>query len=216
MIIGISGMIASGKSTLAKGLNNFYQNSVLLEEFKEDDSVFNTFLDWFYRKKENIDIAFQTYIIESSSNLLKKSIFEFKKNHDLKNNHIFLDRFNLEHYIFAILTLKSKPIKYLKAFDAMFYKLIDIENNPNLVIFLDINFEIFKERLFKRARQSEINNYQKNETYFKELHELYKDLFIKLMTSFSIPYIIIDANYKTDNQILVEAIQKIENFNFNQ
>ncbi|SYV93084.1 Deoxyguanosine kinase, partial [Mycoplasmopsis synoviae] len=46
MLIGISGMISSGKSTLSKNLNKHYKKSMLLNEFQEEDVVFNTMLDW--------------------------------------------------------------------------------------------------------------------------------------------------------------------------
>ncbi|CRH45571.1 Uncharacterised protein [Mycoplasmopsis arginini] len=44
MIIGISGMIAAGKSSLSEKLVEHYPNSLLLHEFEENDEVFNTFL----------------------------------------------------------------------------------------------------------------------------------------------------------------------------
>ncbi|SYV97288.1 Deoxyguanosine kinase, partial [Mycoplasmopsis edwardii] len=46
MVIAISGMIGSGKSTLSKELSNIYNNSILVEEFSDNDEVFNTFLKW--------------------------------------------------------------------------------------------------------------------------------------------------------------------------
>ncbi|MGV2393628.1 UNVERIFIED_CONTAM: deoxynucleoside kinase [Campylobacter lari] len=44
MIIGISGMIGAGKSTLSKNLAAEFPDSLMLEEFEEDNEVFNTFL----------------------------------------------------------------------------------------------------------------------------------------------------------------------------
>ncbi|MBU4690217.1 deoxynucleoside kinase [Mycoplasma sp. ES3157-GEN-MYC] len=217
MVIGISGMIGSGKSTLAKGLNNHYKNSILLEEFEENDPVFNTFLRWFYEQKQNIDIGFQSFIIESLSDSFQKCVNKFNENKlNWKTDHIFLDRFNLEHYIFAVMTLKSKKPKYLKGFDAMFRNLIDPNENPDLAIYIDINFDTFKERITKRGRKSEIDNYEQNEEYFKELHALYKDLFVNLMKSFNIPFAVIDSNGKNDIQILGEAIEIIEKFDFSK
>ncbi|GAA8717088.1 Uncharacterised protein [Chlamydia abortus] len=45
MIIGVSGMIAAGKSSLAEKLAKHYKKSIMLHEFEENDDVFNTFLD---------------------------------------------------------------------------------------------------------------------------------------------------------------------------
>lgn len=50
MIIGISGMISSGKSILVKKLSDYYFNLIFIEEFSDDDFVFNIFLKWCYEK----------------------------------------------------------------------------------------------------------------------------------------------------------------------
>ncbi|WP_029512545.1 deoxynucleoside kinase [Mycoplasmopsis iners] len=215
MIIAISGMISAGKSTLAKGLNNFYQDSILLEEFQKDDQVFNTFLKWLYEKQPNIDIGFQAYILENLSHSFGETMKLFnQKGYKKEKNHIFLDRFNLEHYIFAVATLANKKPKYLKAFDAMFNEIFDVKENPDLAIFLDISFETFTERIFARGRKEEIDNFEINKAYFQQLHDLYKELFVALAQRFNIPYKIIDCNNKTNVQVLSEAIQIIETFNF--
>ncbi|SYV97290.1 Deoxyguanosine kinase, partial [Mycoplasmopsis edwardii] len=46
MLIGISGMISSGKSTLTKKLHEHFNSSLMLEEYEENNVVFNTFLKW--------------------------------------------------------------------------------------------------------------------------------------------------------------------------
>lgn len=73
MIIGISGMISSGKSTLVKKLSNYYPNSAYIEEFSENDPVFNTFLRWCYEKQPNTDIAFQSFLVESLTDSFQMS-----------------------------------------------------------------------------------------------------------------------------------------------
>lgn len=109
MVIAVSGMIGSGKSTLTKELKEIYKNSILVEEFADEDPVFNKFLKWIYEKEPNIDIAFQSYIIESLSDTFKKEEKKFLKLYSShKNGYMFLDRFNIEHYIFAIVTLEKK------------------------------------------------------------------------------------------------------------
>lgn len=217
MIIGISGMIGSGKSTLAKGLHKHYKKSVLLEEFQENDPVFNTFLKWMYEKQPNIHIGFQSYIIESLSDTFKKTVAKFKNNNlNFRDNHIFLDRFNIEHYVFAVVTLMDKDPKYQAGFDAMFEKIVDPEDNPDLAVFIDIDFNTFKARLLARGRASEVDNYAQNETYFKLLHSLYKKLYIRLVEKFKIPYVIINSNNKSEKEVLQEAINIIDSYNFSK
>ena len=217
MVIGISGMIGCGKSTLSQSLHKHYKNSILLEEFEKDDAVFNTFLRWFYQNQPNINIGFQAYIVESLSDNFKKTVKKFKdKGWTFKNNHIFLDRFNLEHYIFAILTLKEKPKKYFEAFDALFNEILDHDDDPDLAIFIDVDFETFKDRIFARGRKEEIDNWKANEAYFKELHSLYKKLFVELLNKYHIPYVIIDSNKMNDKEVLSKAIEIIDNYDFSK
>ncbi|BAP39338.1 deoxynucleoside kinase [Metamycoplasma canadense] len=209
MIIGISGMISAGKSSLSKKLTKHYSNSLLLKEFEENDEVFNTFLKWLYEKKPNITIGFQSYIIENHSskfNLILKQLLK-KPN---KNRHLFLDRFSIEHYIFAKLILQEKEPKYLEAFDALFNKLITKNELPDLVIFLNINFETFKKRIFKRGRETEIKNWDLNFQYFKNLHENYYKIFKELADNFQLNFRIIDVNNLDENQVFEKAIKIIE------
>ncbi|EIE40278.1 deoxynucleoside kinase [Mycoplasmopsis canis] len=215
MVIAVSGMIGSGKSTLTKELKEIYKNSILVEEFADEDPVFNKFLKWIYEKEPNIDIAFQSYIIESLSDTFKKEEKKFLKlysNH--KNGYMFLDRFNIEHYIFAIVTLEKKDKKYLKAFDALFQHIVDPSDNPDLAIYLDANFDVIKERILARGRAVEVDNFAENEPYFQRLHELYKELFVKLCLFYNIPYKIINTNNKKDYEVQEEAEEIINNFEF--
>ncbi|MGZ9756481.1 deoxynucleoside kinase [Mycoplasma sp. 4423] len=212
MKIAISGMIGCGKSTLSKQLANHYQNSMLLEELDSNDDVFNTFLEWIYQKYPNIDIAFQSYIIESISERFKNAESEFLKNHNHKQHHIFLDRFNVEHHIFATVTLEQKPSKYLNAFNALFDYIIDLKDNPDLAIFLDADFDVIKNRILKRGRDVEIENFDLNIDYFKRLHQLYRPLFEKLVQKYNIPYKIINTNDLDDHQVFEEATKIIDLF----
>ncbi|RMA79025.1 deoxyadenosine/deoxycytidine kinase [Metamycoplasma subdolum] len=218
MVIGISGMIGSGKTTLSKGLHKHYEDSIFLEEFKKDDPVFNTFLRWFYENQPNINIAFQSFILESLSDNFVKTVKKFKEDgKTFKKHHIFLDRFNLEHFVFGIVNLKGqKPEKYLEGYAAMFKELILPEENPDLAIYIDVDYDTFKRRIFERGRESEVDNFDQNEEYFKLLHSLYKKLYIELVEEFKIPYVIIDSNHKTGKKVLEEAIQIIDNFDFSK
>ncbi|MCE6056022.1 deoxynucleoside kinase [Mycoplasmopsis agalactiae] len=212
MIIGISGMISSGKSTLVKKLSDYYPNSIFIEEFSEDDPVFNTFLKWCYEKQPNTDIAFQSFLIESLTDSFYKHKEEFLKNHNIIEDHIFLDRFILEHYIFAKATLSKKNKKYFEAFDKLFAHIYDSKCNPDFALFIDINWETFKQRIFQRGRKVEIDNFYENEEYFKHLLSIYKRTFVDLASKYNIPYAIIDSNNKSNSNVLSEATVAIANY----
>ncbi|TPE57419.1 deoxynucleoside kinase [[Mycoplasma] falconis] len=211
MIIGISGMIAAGKSSLSEKLHKHYKTSLMLHEFEEDDEVFNTFLKWLYEKKPNLTIGFQSYIVENHSTKFTEIVKKYtENNYKYENDHIFLDRFSIEHYIFAKLILAEKGQRYLDAYDALFERLISEEELPDLAIFLDINFDTFKKRILKRGRESEVNNWEQNYEYFKNLHTNYLKIFKEIAQRFNLNYVILDTNNLTQKEVLEEAIKIID------
>ncbi len=90
MLIGISGMISSGKSTLTSKLHKHFKTSLMLKEYAEDSEVFNTFLKWLYEKQPNLTIGFQSYVVENHTTKLGELISEFnQQNKDWHTDHIF-------------------------------------------------------------------------------------------------------------------------------
>ncbi|WP_406614490.1 deoxynucleoside kinase [Mycoplasma corogypsi] len=214
MLIGISGMIGSGKSVLSKKLVNHYKkNSLLLQEFSDDDEVFTTMLKWLYERKPNFDATFQVYVLEYHLGLVEKIKAKFKKREmDQNKDIIFLDRFVAEHYVFATVNLKHCEEKIKKAYDSFFNCMVTKDNLPEYAIFLDVSFENFKERLFNRGRQVEIDSFDKNKKYFKNLLAIYKETFIKVAEKFGVKYQIIDTNGKSELEVFHEAKMHIDNF----
>ncbi|UUD36464.1 deoxynucleoside kinase [Mycoplasmopsis citelli] len=213
MVIGISGMISSGKSTLSKKLNKYYKKSLLLNEYEEQDEVFNTYLKWFYEQKPNIDVSFQVYVVENHTASVRKIVDKFnQKNLDKNEDIIFLDRFSAEHYVFASVNLKSLPKKSFNAYKALFNELVSNEELPEFTIFLDISFENFQKRLFKRGREVEISNYEANKEYFYELYQAYKKTFLDIVKKYKINYVVIDTNNKTEKEVFEEAIKAIDQY----
>ncbi|SJZ51423.1 deoxynucleoside kinase [Mycoplasmopsis verecunda] len=216
MIIGISGMISSGKSTLTTKLLQHYSNSILLEEYSENDEVFTTMLDWFYQKRPNLDLSFQAYVVENHLANVDKAIAKFNEmGLNAKEDFLFLDRFSAEHYVFALVNLKNLPKKVMKAYDALFKALVSQKELPEFVIFLDVTYENFAKRLFARGRKVEIDNYETNKAYFKELYEVYKDAFIKIADAYNIKYAIIDTNNLTEEQVFTKAVKLIKEYKEN-
>ncbi|QJG67025.1 deoxynucleoside kinase [Mycoplasma phocoenae] len=208
MLIGISGMIASGKSSLSEKLHKNFSSSELLHEFEDDDVVFNTFLKWLYEKKENISIGFQAYILENHASKLQQILKQLKQQN--QDDLIFLDRFSLEHHLFAQILLKDKPLNYWKAYEAIFENIITRNELPDFAIFLDISFETFKKRIFQRGREAEIDNWEENYEYFKTLHSLYFESFSNMCKKYNLEYAVIDTNNLTEDQVLKEALRIIQ------
>ncbi|WP_027332847.1 deoxynucleoside kinase [Mycoplasmopsis gallinarum] len=213
MIIGISGMISSGKSTLTEKLVNAYPKALMLEEFSEDNEVFNTFLKWLYEKEPNLTIGFQSYVVENHTAKLSEIIQKFNDMKlDKEKDFIFLDRFSIEHYIFANVNLMPKGEKYLKGYDALFSHLITKDETPDLAIFLDMSFETFKKRLFSRGRKVEIDNWENNQEYFLKLFNLYKPLFLKQAEKYGLNYVIIDTDNLNEEEVFEKTKEIINNF----
>ncbi|AMD81088.1 deoxyguanosine kinase [Mycoplasmopsis canis UFG4] len=217
MLIGISGMISSGKSTLTKKLHNHYKTSLMLEEYEENNVVFNQFLEWLYEKQPNLTMGFQTYVVENHTTKLNEIIKKFKElNKNFKEDHIFLDRFSIEHYIFANVNLRPKGESYLKGYDALFEHLITKEETPDLAIYLDMSYETFEKRLFERGRAVEIDNYQLNKSYFETLYNLYKELFEKQAKKYNLNYVIINTDNLNEEQVFEKAKEIIDTFDRNK
>ncbi|MGX9340762.1 deoxynucleoside kinase [Mycoplasma sp. 4044] len=213
MIIGISGMISSGKSSLSDKLQKHYENAKLLHEFDENDEVFNTFLKWLYEKKPDLTIGFQSYIVESHSTKFNQMMKDYlASNPNMQKDHIFLDRFSLEHYIFAKIILQQKGERYLKAYDALFEHLITEDELPDIAIYLDINFDTFQKRIFQRGRASEVDNWEANYDYFKHLHANYYSTFLELCKKYNLKRVVIDTNNMTEEQVMQKAIEIIDNY----
>lgn len=66
------------------------------------------------------------------------------------------------------------------------------------------------ERLFKRDRKVEVDNFKQNEDYFKNLNNMYVDFLSQTCQTFGIDYIILDA--KLDNVTKIKLInEKLKN-----
>ncbi|MCU9932502.1 hypothetical protein NWQ33_00735 [Mycoplasmopsis cynos] len=59
-----------------------------------------------------------------------------------------------------------------------------------------------KKVIFKREREVETNNYFQNKSYFENLFNVYKDLFIKQTNKYNLNYVIIDTNNLTKEEVL--------------
>lgn len=211
MIVAVSGMISSGKSTLVKKLNSHYENnSLYLDEYKKDDEIFSTMLRWFLEKRENINLSFDLYVLNHHIESLKEIYEEFNEKFT-KDDYLFLDRFPAEHAIFNKMDLVTN-LNHKLAYDKALDNLLVNQIKPDLVLYLDIDFKTFQNRLTQRSRSEEVDNFENNIDYWKKLHMFYKQYFLELCKKYQIKYQIIDTNNLDEGQVLTKAISLIETF----
>ncbi|AAZ43560.1 deoxynucleoside kinase [Mycoplasmopsis synoviae] len=211
MIVAVSGMISSGKSTLVKKLNSHYENnSLYLDEYKKDDEIFSTMLRWFLEKRENINLSFDLYVLNHHIESLKEIYEEFNEKFT-KDDYLFLDRFPAEHAIFNKMDLVTN-LNHKLAYDKALDNLLVNQIKPDLVLYLDIDFKTFQNRLTQRSRSEEVDNFENNIDYWKNLHMFYKQYFLELCKKYQIKYQIIDTNNLDEGQVLTKAISLIETF----
>lgn len=210
--VAIGGMIGAGKSTLSRALGKELKADVVYE-LKEDDELQNLLLKKLYEGDKTSAIAFQVYFFCSRFDNYKNSV----KNSDMS----VFDRTIFEDRLFAHQNMTSDPITF-GFYDSMWHdktkELIYSVGVPKLYVILDIKWEEFKDRIFLRGRRSEIDNFSKNEAYFKSIHSIYKDYLIDVCQVYGMNYILIDASIPTDQQIklIMKKIERDKLFNLNK
>jgi deoxyadenosine/deoxycytidine kinase len=199
MRLAVGGMIASGKSTLASQLSYHY-NLPLIEEFTKTDDVFPTLLKWLYEGKPNVEMLLQIYFIHN----------QWLKHKEMGEVYI-VDRDVIEHWIFAQVNLRKHP-EILNMYNGLYHAYMNSIKLPDLYIILGVDFDNFKKRIMERGRPEEINNFEQNETYFKDLLKNYAELLRAQCVIYNIPYIIINTNNKTTSEINSEVVGRIDKY----
>lgn len=197
MKIAVGGMIASGKSTLVKQLAKKYDVSSL-DEFRQDDEVFNTLLQWLYEGKEHVEMLLQVYFLHKHWEAQR----EFK-------GDVIVDRHIIEHWLFAQTNLKSKP-EVLNMYNGLFHQYMNDVIHPDLYIILDVDWESFERRIINRGRKQEIENFERNKGYFKGLMENYVQKLVAQCVIYNIPYVVINTAGLTEKEVLEKASSYIK------
>jgi len=196
MKIAIGGMIASGKSTLVKNLSKELDYDTM-DEFRQGDEVFNTLLDWLYKGYEDIEMLLQVYFLHKHY----KTQLE-------KGNNVIVDRHIIEHWLFAQENLKHKPT-ILNFYNGLFHQYMNQVKHPDLYFILDMNWKEFENRIKKRGRKQEIENYEQNKEYFKNLLNNYTDKLAAQCEIYDIPYILVNVNDNDEQETLNDVLEKI-------
>lgn len=205
--IVIGGMIAFGKSTLASKIHESIEDSKIVYELNDEDQLMHLLLEKMYERKNNTlyGSVFQLYFILNR--------FDNYKNSCNGKNLTIFDRSIFEDWLFAHENIVRPSVfsYYDSLWKDVANELIYQYGVPKLYVILSGNWSLFKERLFKRDRKIEIDNFEKNRTYFKKLLEIYEDYMINVCKDFGIDYIVVDATKSVDelSQIVLEKVNSL-------
>lgn len=206
--IVIGGMIAFGKSTLAKKLNETLTNSKVVYELNDEDQLMNLLLGKMYERTNNVlyGSVFQLYFVLNR--------FENYKNNCNSKEITIFDRSIFEDWLFAHENIIRPSVfgYYDSLWKDVATELIYQYGVPKLYVILTGTWELFKKRIFERNRAVEIDNFTKNKTYFKKLLEIYEDYMVNVCKDFGIDYILIDASKELDEKLDI-VLKKIESVN---
>lgn len=205
-IVAIGGMIAAGKTTLVDELSAIL-NADVLYELDENDEIQNSLLKGLYEKRNIAASVFQLYF------LLNR--FESYKKFSNHKKPVIVDRTIFEDRLFAHQNMTSDPLTF-SFYDKLWYQkaneLIYECGVPKLYIILDIDWITFKERLFKRNRAVEVENFNLNEDYFYNLNQVYVKFLKETCEVFGIDYLILDAKISNEDKInkILEHLKTID------
>lgn len=203
--IVIGGMIAFGKSTLAKKLSETLTNSKVVYELNDEDQLMTLLLGKMYERTNNVlyGSVFQLYFVLNR--------FENYKNNCNDKQITIFDRSIFEDWLFAHENIIRPSVfgYYDSLWKDVATELIYQHGVPKLYVILTGTWDLFKKRIFERNRAIEIDNFNKNKTYFKKLLEIYEDYMINVCKDFGIDYILVDASKELDEKLNI-VLNKIK------
>jgi deoxyadenosine/deoxycytidine kinase len=199
MKFAVGGMIASGKSTLVNTLAEKL-NLQKMDEYDKNDDVFNTLLKWLYEGKQDVEMLLQIYFLHK----------HWKTQQNIQGD-VIVDRHIIEHWLFAQINLRKNP-EVLNMYNGLFHQYMNSIEHPDLYIILDMDWDTFKERMMKRGRPQEIENFGQNEDYFKFLMDDYVRKLVAQCEIYDIRYIVLDTSGRTQEDVAKASEEIIKIF----
>lgn len=200
--IAIGGMIAAGKTTLSEELSKVVGADIKYE-IDDENNTHLILLNDLYERKPDAGTVFQIYQLLKRLNQYEEAAKQEKT--------IILDRIFFEDRLFAHENMLGDIISfchYDRFWDDKADEVISRVGLPQLYIILKLDWDTFKERIFKRGRETEINNFSLNENYFKKLNSVYVPYLEKTCIRFGIPFIVLDAKM-SDNEKIEKILKKL-------
>jgi deoxyadenosine/deoxycytidine kinase len=143
-------------------------------------------------------------------------LYRFKQYEEASKNKVtcVLDRGIWEDWFFAKLLMKKnnpKTYKYFKIFwKNLIKEKIKLFGKPNLYIYLKVDWKTFKKRIFIRGRKEEIDNFDKNKDYFKNLLDEYEKNFVSLLKKWNIKTLVLNTNKLNKDEVLEKTLEELK------
>lgn len=192
IITGLSGV---GKSTLIKSINEFPTHN----EYMDDHHV--TFWYKEAEKGESTDHNSKNVMLFTR---LSKLVAQF----DSQQETAIYDRGLIDLMVASELRIKPRDEElhnwFIKKIESVLLK-----NKPTLMIYLDVNWEEFKARIYSRGRNSEVKHLNQDETWYRNYFNSYKDTFLKYANKYEISYKIVDVSNNNPEDTKKEILSLI-------
>lgn len=192
LLIGVSGIIGVGKSTLTDSLGSHMDLKIFQEPVKT-----NEYLGKFYQDMNRYAFPMQVYLLNHRFRQYQQMIWE--------NKNCVQDRTIYEDVIFAKLLNRSGIINDLdfKTYMQLFENMTSFIRYPDIVVFLDVEPEKAMERVNKRGRECEKDI---SLEYLVTLRDGYEE-WLKDIEG-KVPIIRLDWNTYQDTEKVAELIKK--------
>lgn len=190
----VGGPVAVGKSTLVRNLK-----LPAVQELDDSDKMQGALLKGMMEGD-----GISAYLFQFDMLLNRVRIYKQRVETGLL--HVF-DRSILEDKLFAFNRFGDEPAiwgYYSKIWEEEVENMLKI-GFPKLYIVLTCSWETFKERVYKRDRKSEIDNFEKNKEIFKYQINNYQKFMEEIFTEYDIPHVFMNTDEMDEDQVLATA-----------
>lgn len=203
-LIIIGGTIAAGKSSLVEGISK-YTGWNPIPELRDGDKVQEIILNKLYEGSRIHLATVQFYFLANRYRQYKEEAGGVVTS--------ILDRGPWEDWFFAKLLMEPELKSYehfKKLWKNTIEKILELFGYPMAYIYLKVDWENFKERIFNRGRASEVKNFNSNERYFKRLLKEYNEYFVSLLKEWDIKPIVLDTTTLNKEQVLEKTLEQLK------
>ena len=193
----ISGVSGAGKSTLINSITEYKKYN----EYMDDHHV--KFWYEICERGEDTDHNAKNTMLFIR---LSKVVHQIQNADDIA----VFDRGLIDLVIASELRIKPRDPELHKWFVGLIEENL-LKSKPHMVIFLDLTWEEFKNRIKSRGRELENKHLDSDDSWYKKYFDSYKPLFISLCEKYSVNYKVIDVTNNQPLQTKEEVLKIITN-----